>query len=303
MTIDSFPRRIACLTEETVETLYLLGEQDRIVGVSGYTARPPEARRKPKISAFTTAKFEKILAVQPDLVLAFSDLQAEIVRELMRRGVTVFAFNQRSVEEIFDMILVLSRIVGVERKGAELAVRLRAELDAIRASAAGFPTRPRVLFEEWKDPLISGIRWVEELIEVAGGTPVFPELRFGQAAQDRVVDPALVVDRAPEVIIASWCGMKVNKAAIRGREGWAAIPAVRNGHIYEIKSTYILQPGPAALTEGVRQLHRILCHVAGVAVPEDLWPDEKTDAGLPHKAPEINSLPGGVAERLPFLSP
>jgi len=178
VTSSDFPRRIACLTEETVETLYLLGEQDRIVGVSGYTARPPEARKKPKISAFISAKFEKILDVRPDLVLAFSDLQADIVKELLLRGVTVFTFNQRSLEEIFDMILVLSRIVGVPEKGTALETRLRAELEAIRISASRFQIRPRVLFEEWKDPLISGIRWVEELIEIAGGDPIFPDLRL-----------------------------------------------------------------------------------------------------------------------------
>jgi iron complex transport system substrate-binding protein len=264
--VTDYPRRIACLTEETTETLYLLGEQDRIVGVSGYTARPPEARRKPKISAFTTAKFEKIMGVEPDLVLAFSDLQAGIVRELMVRGATVFAFNQRSVEEILDMILVLSRIVGVPEKGAALIAGFRAELAAIAASAARFPIRPRVLFEEWKDPLISGIRWVEELIEIAGGTPVFPELRMEQAATNRVVDPQTVIARDPEIIIASWCGMKVNKQFICSRPGWDAISAVRNGHVYEIKSTYILQPGPAALTDGVRQLHAIIAGVANVPV-------------------------------------
>jgi iron complex transport system substrate-binding protein len=277
---SDFPRRIACLTEETVETLYLLGEQDRIVGVSGYTARPPEARKKPKISAFISAKFDKILAVQPDLVLAFSDLQADIVKELLLRGVTVFAFNQRSVEEIFDMILVLARIVGVGEKGVALVARLRGELDAIRASAALFSYRPRVLFEEWKDPLITGIRWVEELIEIAGGEPVFPALRLEQSAKNRIVDPANVVVRDPEVIIASWCGMKVNKDAIRNRPGWSEIAAVRNNHIYEIKSTYILQPGPAALTEGVRQLHAILARVAGTVPPEALRPDEKVDLAL-----------------------
>jgi len=276
----SYPRRIACLTEETTETLYLLGEQDRIVGVSGYTARPPEARRKPKISAFTTAKFEKIMAVEPDLVLAFSDLQADIVRELISRGVAVFTFNQRSVEEIFDMILVLARIVGVTEKGESLIACLRAGLDSIAASAARFPFRPRVLFEEWKDPLISGIRWVEELIEIAGGVPVFPELRREQSAKTRIVDPAAVIPRNPEVIIGSWCGMKVNKDSIRARPGWDAICAIRNGHIYEIKSTYILQPGPASLTEGVRQLHAILAHVAGADVPHDLAPDERLDPAL-----------------------
>jgi iron complex transport system substrate-binding protein len=278
--VPDFPRRIACLTEETVETLYLLGEQDRIVGVSGYTARPPEARRKPKISAFITAKFEKILAVQPDLVLAFSDLQADIVRELLVRGVTVFAFNQRSVEEILDMILVLSRIVGVPEKGAALVLRFRGELAAIARSAARFPRRPRVLFEEWKDPLISGIRWVEELIGIAGGEPIFPEIRHEQSAKNRVIDPAAVIPRDPEAIIASWCGMKVNKDAIRNRPGWSAISAVRTNHIYEIKSTYILQPGPAALTEGVRQLHAILAKVAGIETHPSLKPDEKSDPSL-----------------------
>jgi len=275
-----FPRRIVCLTEETTETLYLLGEQDRIVGVSGYTARPPEARRKPKVSAFTTAKFEKILAVEPDLVLAFSDLQADIVRELITRGVTVFAFNQRSIEGIFEMMLVLSRIVGVPEKGTALASRLRGELAAIEASAARFRHRPRVLFEEWKDPLISGIRWVEELIEIAGGDPVFPELRREQSAKNRIVDPASVIPRDPEVIIASWCGMKVSKSAIRERAGWAGVSAVRANHVYEIKSTYILQPGPAALTEGVRQLHAILAAVAGCEVDPALAPAERTDPDL-----------------------
>jgi iron complex transport system substrate-binding protein len=278
--MTDFPRRIACLTEETVETLYLLGVQDRIVGVSGYTARPPEARLKPKISAFTTAKIEKILAVEPDLVIAFSDLQADIVRELLLRGVNVFAFNQRSVEEILDMILVLSRIVGEQEKGVALVSRFRDELAAIEMSAARFPRRPRVLFEEWKDPLISGIRWVEELIEIAGGTPVFPELRLQQGAKNRIVDPPTVIPLDPEVIIASWCGMKVNKAFIKARPGWAEISAVRGGHIYEVKSTYILQPGPAAITEGVRQLHAILSKVAGVLPDAALAPCERLDSDV-----------------------
>jgi len=256
--VTRYPRRIACLTEETTETLYLLGEQDRIVGVSGYTVRPPEARLKPKISAFTSAKFEKIMAVEPDLVLAFSDLQAEIVSELLKRGVTVFAFNQRSVEEIFDMILTLARIVGVPEKGEELAAELRQGLGMIEESARRLEKRTRVFFEEWKDPLISGIRWVEELIEVAGGDPVFPELRKSQSAKNRIVDPAAVIPRDPDIVIASWCGMKVNKDFIRTRPGWDRISAVQNDQIHEIKSTYILQPGPASLTEGVRQLHAII---------------------------------------------
>jgi iron complex transport system substrate-binding protein len=259
---QNWPRRIACLTEETTETLYLLGEQDRIVGVSGYTCRPPEARKKPRISAFITAKPEKILAVEPDLVLAFSDLQADIVRELTVRGLNVFTFNQRSVEEIFDMIAGLARIVGAEAKGAALVQELRSGLDAIRDAAGRIPKRPRVFFEEWKDPLISGIRWVEELIEIAGGEPIFPELRNGSSAKDRIVDPSTVPPRDPEVIIASWCGMKVNKDFIRSRPGWETTSAVTHNHIYEIKSTFILQPGPAALTDGVRQLHEIIAGAA-----------------------------------------
>jgi iron complex transport system substrate-binding protein len=257
-----WPRRIACLTEETTETLYLLGEQDRIVGVSGYTCRPPEARNKPKVSAFTTAKPEKILAVEPDLVLAFSDLQADIVRDLTVRGLNVFTFNQRSVEEILTMIATLARIVGVEEKGEALVKQLRSGLDAIGDAAAGLPKRPRVFFEEWKDPLISGIRWVEELIEIAGGEPIFPELRNGRSAKERIVDPATVPSRDPQAIIASWCGMKVNKDFIRNRAGWDQTSAVANGHIYEIKSAFILQPGPAALTDGVRQLHQIIARTA-----------------------------------------
>ena len=255
---SGYPRRIACLTEETTETLYLLGQQDRIVGVSGYTVRPPEARRKPKISAFTTAKIEKILAVQPDLVLAFSDLQADIVRDLLRQGVTVFAFNQRGVVEILDMIRTLARITGVPERGEALIAELNAGLDAIRESAARMPRRPRVFFEEWNDPLISGIRWVEELVEIAGGDPVFPELRNEQGAKGRIVDPGEVAMRQPDVVIASWCGRKVDKSKISTRVGWEAVPAVRSGQIHEVKSAVILQPGPAALTEGVRQIRAIL---------------------------------------------
>src|SRR6185369_5243896 len=178
-----FPQRIICLTEETTETLYLLGEQDRIVGVSGYTVRPPEARQKPKVSAFINAKFDKILSLEPDLVLAFSDLQADIAAELIRRGVTVFVFNQRSVREILDMIRTVANVVGVSAKGHELVAKMESGLDEIRKSASGFSKRPRVLFEEWNDPLISGIRWVEELIEIAGGDPIFPELRFGKSGK------------------------------------------------------------------------------------------------------------------------
>ena len=278
--VNAYPRRIVCLTEETTETLYLLGEQDRIVGVSGYTARPAEARLKPKVSAFTTAKFDKILAVQPDLVLAFSDLQADIVRELIARGINVIAFNQRSIREILEMIHLLARIVGVPEKGERLVARFQSELRLIAESAARLPRRPRVFFEEWKDPLISGIRWVEELIEVAGGQPVFPELRDESAAKGRIVDAQWVVERNPDIVIGSWCGMKVNKDAIRARPGWHDVSAVRNGHIYEIKSTYILQPGPAALTEGVRQLHAIIMGTAGLDVSSEIAPAERCDPDL-----------------------
>jgi iron complex transport system substrate-binding protein len=274
------PQRIVCLTEETTETLYLLGEGDRIVGISGYTVRPPEARQKPKVSAFINAKFDKIVALEPDLVLTFSDLQADIAAELIRRGLTVVSLNQRSVDEILNMILILSTLVGVESKGRALVQDLKSQLDAIRTSAKAFPFRPRVFFEEWNSPLISGIRWVEELIEIAGGTPLFPELRMMKNAPDRVVDPNEVVTRQPDVVIASWCGAKVNKKIIRSRAGWNEMPAVKNGHIYEIKSTYILQPGPAALTEGVRQLHAILAHVVGAAVPPELSCAEALDRAL-----------------------
>ena len=276
----NYPRRIICLTEETTETLYLLGEQDRIVGISGYTVRPPEARRdKPKVSAFINAKFDKIMALEPDLVFAFSDLQADIAAELIRRGVNVFTFNQRSVDEILDMILTVGRVVGSGRANA-LVDELTTGLDAIRASASKFPFRPRVYFEEWYDPLISGIRWVDELIEIAGGETVFPELRKQQAAKDRIIDFGRVIEANPQVIIGSWCGRQVKKNVIRGRDGWDKIDAVRDGHIYEVKSTYILQPGPASLTEGIRQIHAILAHVVGVQIPDELRPLEKQDAML-----------------------
>ncbi len=258
-----WPQRIVCLTEETTETLYLLGEGERVVGVSGYTVRPPEARQKPRISAYLTAKYDAIVELRPDLVLAFSDLQAEVTRELVRRGLNVFTFNQRRVEEIFAMMAALARLVGAEARGCELERELRAGLAEITAAAACFPRRPRVWFEEWPEPLIGGIGWVEDLIEVAGGEPLFPEMRGQAAAAERIRDPATVVARDPEVIIASWCGRKVNRERIRDRAGWAETAAVRAGQIHEIKSSYILQPGPAALTEGVRQLHRMLAQAAG----------------------------------------
>jgi iron complex transport system substrate-binding protein len=252
------PNRIVCLTEETTETLYLLGEGDRVVGISGYTVRPPEAREKPKVSSFLHARYDKIEALEPDLILAFSDLQADITTELVKRGYPVFTFNQRSVAEILQMIRVLAGIVGVAEKGEALAATLQRGLDDIRDRAAALPRRPTVFFEEWYDPLISGIRWVEELVRIAGGEPIFPELEDAALARDRIVTTEQVIARAPEVIVGSWCGKPVRKERIAARPGWDAVPAVKNGHIYEVKSAYILQPGPAALTEGVRQLHDLL---------------------------------------------
>jgi iron complex transport system substrate-binding protein len=257
-----YPQRIVCLTEETTETLYLLGQGDRIVGVSGYTVRPPEARLKPKVSAFINAKFDKIIALKPDLVLAFSDLQADLCAELVRRGMNVVVFNQRSLAEILQMIAMLGGLIGCQREAEQLADRLSADLDRIAESAARFPRRLRVFFEEWDEPLISGIRWVEELVAIAGGAPIFPELANAGLAKDRIVDAAEVARRDPEVIFASWCGKKVKKATIRERPGWGATAAVRADRIFEIKSTYILQPGPASLTDGVRQMHAILSTLA-----------------------------------------
>jgi len=253
-----YPKRIVCLTEETTETLYLLGQGDRVVGVSGYTVRPPEARLKPKVSAFINAKFDKIEALRPDLVLAFSDLQADLVAELARRGLNVVVFNQRSVAEILQMIWMLGGLIGCAHDAEALANRLSAGLDEIRNAAARFPARLRVFFEEWDDPLISGIRWVEELVEIAGGAPIFPELAGARLAKDRIVDPAEVARRDPQVIFASWCGKKMKKATIQNRPGWDRVSALREDRIYEIKSTYILQPGPASLTDGVRRIHSIL---------------------------------------------
>jgi iron complex transport system substrate-binding protein len=275
-----YPRRIVCLTDETTEVLYLLGEQERIVGISAYASRPPEARSKPRVSAFKDANYGKILALDPDLVLTFSDVQAEITRELVLRGATVMNFNQRSIAEILDMIAVLARMVGKQAEGLKLIASLEQGLNAIRESANLFPRRPRVYFEEWDDPLISGIQWVEELIEIAGGEPLFPELRREGKARDRVVEPAAVIARNPDVILASWCGKRVNKEQICARAGWEQTAAVRDGHVYEVPSTCILQPGPASLTEGLRQLHAVLAHVAGVQVAPALRPAETLEGAL-----------------------
>src|SRR3954452_6293611 len=253
------PTRIVCLTEETVETLYLLGEEHRIVGVSGYAVRPPRVRReKPRVSAFISADFEKILALKPDLVLTFSDLQADIAAELIRRNIAVHAFNQRDVAGILDMIRTLGALVGAVGKAEALAVLLQDRLDAAREQAATLPRRPRVYFEEWDEPMISGIQWVSELIEIAGGIEVFPTHAANKNAKDRIVSAGDVIAAAPDIIIGSWCGKKFVPAKVAARPGFGQIPAVRDGVLHEIKSALILQPGPAALTDGLDQLVRIV---------------------------------------------
>jgi len=257
------PERIVCLTEETVETLYLLGEQHRIVGISGYCVRPPEARRdKPRVSAFTSADIPKLLGLRPDLVLTFSDLQADIVATLVREGVAVHAFNQRNVAEIFDMIRMLGAMVGAAERAAQLAAQLAEGLAAARERAARLARRPRVYFEEWDSPMISGIAWVSELIEIAGGTDIFSHLARHQAARDRIVAPEDVIGGAPDVIVGSWCGKKFRPEKVAARAGFERIPAVRAGAIHEIKSPVILQPGPAALTDGLAELSRIIAAAA-----------------------------------------
>lgn len=261
--MSGYPRRIVCLTEETTETLYLLGQGDRIVGVSGYTMRPPEARNKPRISAFTHARFDDIMALDPDLVFAFSDLQADLAAELTRRGVAVMTFNQRSIDEILQMIGMLGGLIGCQAQAERLADDLRRGLDEVRRRAERLPCRLRAFFEEWDDPLISGIRWVEELVALAGAAPIFPELAHARLARDRIVDADEVVRRDPQVIFASWCGKRVRIAQIAARPGWDRISAVREQRIYEIPSTLILQPGPASLTAGVRQVQAILERVTG----------------------------------------
>ena len=255
-----FPERIVCLTEETTETLYLLGEERRIVGISGYTVRPPRARKeKPRVSAFLSAKNEKILELKPDLVLGFSDLQADIARDLAKAGLNVVLFNQRSVDDILSMILALSSLVGAADKGTALIRKLEANLHSIRSAARRFPRKPRVYFEEWDEPMISAIRWVSELIEIAGGEDVFKELSFSQGAAGRVIqDAGSVVARQPDIIFGSWCGKKYRPERVAARPGWHAMPAVQAGHLYEVKSAEILQPGPAALTDGVRRIHSVL---------------------------------------------
>lgn len=254
------PQRIVCLSTETCETLYLLGEQARIVGISGFTVRPPQARKeKPKVSGFTSVKHEQILALEPDLVLGYSDLQGDMLAELAREGLEVHLFNQRDVAGILRMIETLGALVHAGERARALVAELQAGLEAIRASAATLPRRPRVYFEEWNEPLISGIAWVSELIELAGGEDCFAELAPCKRARDRIIeDPQEVVRRAPELIIGSWCGRRFRAEQVAARPGWQATPAVRDGQLFEIKSPDILNPGPAVLTDGVRQLHALI---------------------------------------------
>ena len=252
------PERIVCLTEETVETLYMLGEDTRIAGVSGYAVRPPQVRReKPRVAAFISADIGKILALNPDLVLTFSDLQAEIVSALVKEGVAVHAFNQRDVAGIFAMIETLSALIGASEKGARLCAELRARLDRIEARQKELP-RPRVYFEEWDEPMISGIGWVSELIGIAGGDDIFPELAGKKSAKDRFVTTEQVIAAAPDIVIGSWCGKKFRADKFAARPGFDTLPAVRNGFVREVKSTIILQPGPAALTDGLDAICEII---------------------------------------------
>ena len=254
------PQRIVCLTEETTEWLYLLGQEHRIVGISGYTVRPRRARdEKPKVSAFLSAKIDKILTLKPDCVFGFSDLQADIAALLIRAGVQVTVFNQRSVDEIFSMLYQVAAMVGQVEQGLLHLQQMRAQLDAIQQAAAKFKRRPIVYFEEWDEPHISCIRWVSELIGIAGGDDCFPELAQMPMGKDRIIaEGKTIVDRAPDIIIGSLCGKKFRSEKVATRKGWQEVPAVRNNQIFEIKSANILQPGPAALTDGVAQLHQIV---------------------------------------------
>lgn len=252
--------RIVCLTEETTESLYRMGEEGRIVGISGFTVRPPQARlEKPKVSAFVSARIDRILDLEPDLVLGFSDIQADIAADLVRHGVEVHVFNHRSVAGILRTVRVLGAMIGEPGKGERLAEELEENLERVRARARELEVRPRVYFEEWYDPLITGIRWVSELVECAGGRDLFPEKSTHALARGRIVeDPAEVVRREPDLVIGSWCGRKFRPDRVAARPGWEATPAVRDGELHEIKSSIILQPGPAALTDGVEAIQEIV---------------------------------------------
>ncbi len=264
-----YPERIACLTEETTEILYRIGAGDKVVGVSGFTVRPKEARKKPRISSFLDANFDRILELKPDLVLGFSDLQAELAKQLALRGVPVYLFNQRSIAQILQTIRVVSALVDAKEAGEALAQELEANLERHVSAASRLPRRPRVFFEEWNDPLISGIRWCSELVELVGGEDVCGESRQHSEAKGRIYDPAEVARRNPEVVIASWCGRKASREKIKTRPGWAQVQAVVDDQLYEVKSSLILQPGPAALSDGVDQLAEIVAAVArGERLPE-----------------------------------
>lgn len=258
--MNTHPSRIVCLTAETTETLYLLGEQRRIVGISGFTANPPEARReKPRVSVFTDARIDRIRALKPDLVLGFCELQAEMVGALASDGIAVHLFNQRSIAGILDMIRVLGGMVGCGDKAADLAARLEWRIEAMRAATSEYAHRPRIYFEEWDRPQISAIQWVSELVAIAGGEDCFADLATARLAKDRIIiDSHEVVQRAPDIIIGSWCGRKFRPEQVAARAGWGEIPAVRNGELHEIKSSLILQPGPAALTDGLDALRQIV---------------------------------------------
>jgi iron complex transport system substrate-binding protein len=258
--MPAFPQRIVCLTEEPTEVLYALGEEHRIVGISGYTVRPPRARQeKPRVSAFTSAKIDRILALQPDLAIGFSDMQADIAQALIKAGVEVWISNHRSVDGILGYVQRLGAMVGAAAKAEAYAAQLRARVDAVRERAARLPQRPRVYFEEWDEPQISAIRWVSELLGIAGGDDIFPERAVASLGRDRIVaDPLEVVRAAPDIIIGSWCGKKFRPEKVAARPGWAEVPAVRDGALHEIKSPLILQPGPAALTDGLDALHAIV---------------------------------------------
>jgi iron complex transport system substrate-binding protein len=262
-------QRIVCLTAESTEFLYLLGEQHRIVGISGFTVRPPEARReKPRVAAFTSAKIEQILALKPDLVIGFSDLQAPIAAQLVSAGLEIHIFNQRSLAQIMEFMRMLGAMVGAQRRTAALIRGFEAGMKSVRAAAKRLPRRPRVYFEEWNQPMICGIHWVSELITLAGGEDCFADLAQQPNARARIIaDPLEVVRRAPELIIGSWCGKKFRAQHVRARAGWSAIPAVRSGQLCEIKSCDILAPGPAALTDGLRQLQTLIANCASILPP------------------------------------
>ena len=264
MTIPTGPQRIVCLTEETTEWLYLLGEEARIVGISGYTVRPRRAREeKPRVSAFLNGKIDRIVALEPDLVIGFSDMQAALADQLIRAGLNVLVTNQRSIAEILSTMRLVAGLVGAQQRAEGWIARCLARHAQVAAVAAAWPRRPRVYFEEWDEPMISAIEWVSQLITVAGGDDIFPERAVMRMGRERVIADALEpARRAPELIIGSWCGKKFRPERVAARPGWGAVPAVQGGRLHEIKSCDILQPGPAALTDGLEQLHR---HIAAWA--------------------------------------